>query len=481
MNPPSDPASEVLGFCDQMLDEKLTEEGRKRLEELVLTNASARRAYVEYMHLHASLFEARFAETSLSEVVNFPIAPDVSPRSANPQKGWRWALGVAAAISILAAGWGMGVRQGEKVLSRGGLAKLIDEKGARWESGSLPTEIGTSLPKGRLRLAAGLATLEFGQGARLTLEGPADLELVSADKCFLHRGALTAHVPPEAVGFVVETTNARLVDHGTDFGISTGGNGLAQVQVFEGEVELQHHNSGEKLHLGTRQSASISEANLARSSRMEDETGQGNGKRVSDKSANVLSLTTAEGKGQAGYVWSPETNIHFSDSLLLLKSCEPAICRRKVWLGFDLSGLQGREVAEAALTLTFEPTGWGYASLLPDAVFSVYGVSQESLDAWDADSLDWANAPGNDIEGNGVDASKALKLGTFTLPPGVQSGAFSLRSPSLAEFLNDDKNKFVTLIVVRDSKEIKGGGVVHGIAGNHHPTLKPPTLRMVLK
>ena len=32
--------------------------------------------------------------------------------------------------------------------------------------------------------------------------GPADIELLSADKCFLHRGALTAHVPPPAVGFI---------------------------------------------------------------------------------------------------------------------------------------------------------------------------------------------------------------------------------------------------------------------------------------
>jgi hypothetical protein len=26
-----------------------------------------------------------------------------------------------------------------------------------------------------------------------------------------------------------------------------------------------------------------------------------------------------------------------------------------------------------------------------------------------------------------------------------------------------------------------GGSVVHGFAGNHHPTLKAPTLRMVLR
>src|SRR6185295_17502394 len=97
----------------------------------------------------------------------------------------RWvkvALAMTACIAVLAAGWGMGRWQGETSISSvSTVATLVDAKGARWDSGTLPTEVGAALSQGRLRLAAGLAVLEFRKGARLTLEGPADLELVSAD------------------------------------------------------------------------------------------------------------------------------------------------------------------------------------------------------------------------------------------------------------------------------------------------------------
>lgn len=60
------------------------------------------------------------------------------------------------------------------------------------------------------------------------------------------------------------------------------------------------------------------------------------------------------------------------------------------------------------------------------------------------------------------------------------AGAFSIRGEALARFLTNDKNLYATLVVVRDTPESVGGGLVHGFAGNNHPTLKPPTLRLVL-
>jgi len=482
MNPSPDIAREVFALCDKLLDGSLLVEEHAHLESLVISRQEARLAYLEYTQIHAALKDARLKDVPLSEVVSMvPGALRRIPQASSNL--WRAALALAAAVGILAAGWGMGAWKADSAQKAATVATLIETKGARWDSGTMSTEPGAALSTGHLRLSAGLATLEFRKGARLTMEGPADLELVSGDRCYLHHGALTAHVPPQATGFVVETSNGRLVDHGTDFGISTASGGEAQVQVFQGEVELQHARSGGKLRLLTKESASITSADLSRSTRLEDETarafaGGGGGA----PGPNVIFMTTANGTGKAAYAWSPQTDTHFSDTLLLLKNCKEMACRRKAWLGFDLAPLRGREIAEAALTLTFEPTGWGYASLQPDSTFVVYGVTDDTMDGWEAERLNWSNAPANQQDsGNGVESGKAVRLGTFTMPQGVLDGAFTVRSEALAKFIQEDANRYATLVVVRETSELKHGAVVHGFAGNNHPTLKPPTLRVVVR
>jgi ferric-dicitrate binding protein FerR (iron transport regulator) len=490
MNPPPDPRAEVHDLCDRLFDGEFSSADRERLESLVIGHADARRAYIEHVQIHAALSEERLKDMPLSEIVNLVGTPNDdtvedsgAPRTAQNRRWIKVAMALAASIAVLAAGWGMGRWQGV-AMTGSPFATLVDAKGARWDGGTLPTEVGAALSQGRLRLAAGLAVLEFRKGARLTLEGPADLELVSADKCFLHRGALTAHVPPPAVGFIVETANASLVDHGTDFGISANGSGAAKVQVFKGEVELQHHVSGERVQLLTKQGATVTGESVSRKAATDEdtETELPSARRPEAREANVVTITSAEGRGQAAYAWTPGTREHFSDTLLLLKHTPSKLpCRRKAWLEFDLASLKGREIADASLALAFEPTGWGYASLMPDAVFTVYGVTEDALDAWNARDLTWDNAPANDVTGSGVAPGKAVKLGTFTMPQGVLEGTFSINTPELAAYLEHDANKLATIVIVRETAEPVGGSVVHGFAGNHHPTLKAPTLRLVMK
>jgi hypothetical protein len=89
-----------------------------------------------------------------------------------------------------------------------------------------------------VRISEGLAVLEFNRGARVTLQGPAELEIVSGNSGVLHMGKLTATVPAEAIGFEVLTPNSRVVDHGTEFGVSVNRNGDSETHVFDGKVEL---------------------------------------------------------------------------------------------------------------------------------------------------------------------------------------------------------------------------------------------------
>jgi hypothetical protein len=472
MNPP-DHATELRELCDKLIDGPLSPDDCARLESLVLGDLALRRFYVELMHQHAALRQSasRLGNVPLSEVLR--TLPDAGPENIVRMPFVRRWLKIAAAVAVGVAVWWLAPQRAPSPL-----ATLVETNGARWENSALPTTPGSQLRAGRLRLSDGVARIVFQSGAEVSIEGPAELELTGPNACFLHTGALTAHVPERAKGFIVGTASARLVDHGTDFGISADASGRAQVQVLQGEVELQHGRSGEKLRLLTRESAAVTAERFKPGDRNETEP---------DRYAFLrsalpptLALTTAGGSGDAAYVVSPNSPIHRSDTLLLVKNSPTEQYRRKAFLRFDLNPLRGRNVSDATLTLNFESTGFGYASLTDECVFAVYGVTADAQDDWSAESLTWEGAPAFSPDGGSVDMTHAVKLGTFTMPRGVVSGAFSIGGEMLASFLNKDANRRATLIVVRETSQPKNTSAVHGFAGNRHPTLAPPTLRLTL-
>ena len=87
-----------------------------------------------------------------------------------------------------------------------------------------------------LHLERGLAEIEFDQGTRVILQGPAGLEFISASSVKLNFGTLTARVPPQARGFSVLTSGGKVVDLGTEFGLSVDKGGTTTVRVFKGEI-----------------------------------------------------------------------------------------------------------------------------------------------------------------------------------------------------------------------------------------------------
>ena len=116
------------------------------------------------------------------------------------------------------------------------IATLAYTSHARWGSEERVPE--DTLGKGKLNLEVGLARLDFRNGATVTLQGPAEFEILSADKTILSSGILTASIPESAVEFEVVTPTMDVVDLGTAFGVSVGTDGETDVCVFEGEVEV---------------------------------------------------------------------------------------------------------------------------------------------------------------------------------------------------------------------------------------------------
>lgn len=485
---------ELLELAEAAIEGRLTESEKGHLEHWVVSNRIAARIYTEYVSLHASLritngtpvplplsqLSGRFLAAGTSASESHPSTshrsttihvPSLWSRLASIQVGF-----MALAVSIgLALGFGFAIRQQPSPI-----ATLAETKGCKWGPGTLPTIVDSRLAAGRLRLAEGLARVVFDNGVEVRLESPADFELVTPMKCVMRAGKIVAHVPPNAKGFVVETPSSIVTDFGTEFGVSVGSDESAVVQVFQGRVDTLHRHTG-KTEIMTQGAVflfgnqSYGPHQNAERSTIADPSGS------VDSSSDWVHLSTADGRGRDVYIQPMEfIEDHRSQTLLLVKRPfrEQNQWERLAYLGFDLAEIGQKRVIEAELSLCFAPTGLGFASLVPDATFHVYGLVHESSDQWNEAELAWENAP---VRG-GVDElnadSQVRLLGKFDLPQGDQTSTVTVSGPLLCEFLNSDTNQMATLIVVRKTIGEGPSDLVHGFASRRHPTLPPPSLRL---
>ncbi len=464
MKPSDTEITQLRRLISGMLDGKLDEEGRRSLNALLLKSTEARRFYREQMKLHARLhLEYERAGGAM------PL-PGARPRGrvAVFTRGLLWAA--AACIALIAVfAW----KNDERELET--FATLNSARAARWVGSNLPTTEKSRLSAGTLQLDAGIAVIRFDSGAEVSLEAPAELDLIDAMNCRIRRGTAVANVPPSAIGFRIETPSVRVVDHGTRFSVSvdpqTGG---TLTQVFDGWVEVQNPATGDVVALSSGQRNSI----------MGGETGpvtEGWQEQIQPKNGAPRrrgpewKMVTSSQDAYIGPILEGDSEV-----LLYLKNGEPGF-NRKAYLGFDLTGIDSEQIGDAELSLHFAPTGLGLASHVPDSTFAVYGLLPSDAAAWEETSLRDYNAPGNIRDaGSGLDPEAVRKLGTFTVAQGVQSGRFGIDGNELVDFLRGRAGTSVTLIVVRETAEFEKNGLVHGIASRRHPELPAPTLAVRL-
>ena len=391
-------------------------------------------------------------------------------RATSPWFSWR-PLTAAAALILLGV-----VASRLVVAPEDRFVELIETQAARWEGSTLPTELGSKLGAGRLRLSEGLARLRFSSGAEVTLEGAVELELFNPLLCRLHRGSLVAHVPEKAHGFSVLTASAKVIDHGTDFGISSDSIGNARVNVMQGEVELRHSSGAAPVRLATREMAEITPNRVLPVASMEAEPRKLNS--ALDYPPYAAEITTRSGVGRSAFVSEvPGEGGDQAPILLLKNSLKERNFGRKVLLRFDLSAFpDSRSITEARLTIHLVPTGSGYASRANEARIVAYAMTDPTESSWHPKALKWPSQPAFHADAGKVDESLAVRVGEVVVPRGVQSGAFSIRSSRLSEIIGSAGNRPLTIILVRENPIEHESGLVLGIAGNRHPLLQPPTL-----
>ncbi len=463
---------EIIDLANAHIEGRLDDQQSQRLEKILEQGPEARRVYVDFLHDHATLHWNDVGASNGQQEIELPKTQTFTPL-AFPSM---W-LGIAAAFAITASIylWWNPMTEGSATF-----ASMEKTSVARWASGDLPTSEGARLGQGRLRLVEGLATLKFDSGAKVIIEAPAEIELVDAMNCVLIHGTTVADIPDTAIGFRIKTPSVNVVDYGTRFAVNVDpATGATNTQVFEGLVEVENPKSGDLVKLKTGERNFAAGDRVGKASTAPNEGVWAHPFRPAKYGPGWTIITSK----RDSYVHAHKVTGHVSDTLLLVKNSDTVKGpSRKTYLGFDLSSIDPEKIIEAKLFLQFTPTGWGLASNVPDAEFTVYGLSDSTLDDWDETSMTWQNAPANVVnDGSALLADKVTKLGTFVIEQGVQRGRFGIRGDDLKEFLRTNKDDgFATLIVVRNSLETDGGGLVHGIASHRHPVLPAPTLAIRL-
>ena len=214
----SDPLFEkVHAYAVGLLEGTLAPEERHELETLILSNADARRVYLEYVQESACLRWLCVEEGP--QIVELAGRRDVESNESKQLKtSRRWRIvsmllggGVACLLAAVAAHWWWAENGGNvaapsnvtadsepvkkpnlpdesklpliepKQGDRQAVATITGLGGARWQ---LPTGGGKILQRcaigDRLRLREGSAELTFDAGAQVTVFGPADFDITSA-------------------------------------------------------------------------------------------------------------------------------------------------------------------------------------------------------------------------------------------------------------------------------------------------------------
>ncbi len=255
-------------------DESITPDQLAVLEKALQTDPQARRFYLEYLDLHASLIrshrhaasaaELHDSETELlartedilsmlgedaeaahqdvakpsqsagnaAEAQRHRPAPIVIPRNVVYPAVVSFA---AVAIFCFVTFCFVSILN----MDRGpvSLANIVGENEPIWNSGGTNIPPVSDLRQGQvLNLESGLVEIEFGDGTRVILEGPTRFKILSRDAGDLQLGKLVARVPVKAHGFRIHTPGMRIVDLGTEFGVSLNQQQVAYLHVFEGRV-----------------------------------------------------------------------------------------------------------------------------------------------------------------------------------------------------------------------------------------------------
>ncbi|MBN2217364.1 MAG: FecR domain-containing protein [Pirellulales bacterium] len=393
----------------------------------------------------------------------------------------------------------------------GEFATLVQTDGCVWTADRVAPQQGERLSvNDGLELVRGIAEIEFDNGTRVVLEGPAQLSFEKPDRVACNRGSLVATVPREAIGFTVRTPLANVVDLGTEFGVAVEPNGESEVYVFQGAVRLksspdEKNNCAPPVELHVGEARRVQKGGIITNQvRVRPSSYVRSGARKVSHRQVVVSTT--RGHGADAYVHSLNSNNYGGHPALGVKATYKDTTRRKAWIRFDVADPSAKpsQLCCASLQLTVAEPQQTHKTLDPNMIwdFTVWGLKdvrhgstadgQPGEGGWIEGTgstshgqpidgaLSWTNASGNQLADDGLDPQRFVFLGRFQIMgPGMEGQTIQLSTSALRDFIADDSNGLVTLVVLRATPQpAERESTIHWFASKEHDRLTPPQLKL---
>ncbi|TWU38709.1 FecR protein [Novipirellula aureliae] len=244
-----------LELMRRCLDGEASDDEFAQLEQRLRNDTEIRKTYLRYVNVDSAL--AALPKRFHPSAGYFGLGP--CQHSQTTERGWFGSHGLTGWIAMSAVVVMLvGVlihqtvdgnrsvpqheRAGQDVAPLGGindtgvavLTRVAGLEGATTKD----WRVGQTVSPGLMAWDAGLMQLEFYGGATVVAEGPARIEILDESRIVCQWGRLRAHVPEPARGFAVLAPSFELVDLGTEFGLNVLDDGVSEVHVFDGKVEL---------------------------------------------------------------------------------------------------------------------------------------------------------------------------------------------------------------------------------------------------
>ena len=238
----------------------ISEEQARALNELLRKDGAALDDYIIRLELHSRLASERdlFAAADFQEV---GTGTDVVTHAPPGFVGGRsrrmvWTLAVAACLVLLAAGiWKFRPAE-RRITSSQAIAMLSRAVDAQWMQGKEIPHLGAPLEPGRLHLQSGLAEVSFYSGARLLMEGPAEVQMISQSCAYCKNGRIVAEVPDQARGFQIRTPHSILSELRGSIGVDVKED-ETEVHALKGMVKVLGYTVDEGLAARVDRSGSV--------------------------------------------------------------------------------------------------------------------------------------------------------------------------------------------------------------------------------
>lgn len=246
MHQPNDPSGNLSEheLFRRLVDQRLSPEEFAEFEQRLLVDRDFRMRYVQYMDLEASLYDELIAAHSVFErpsvVKPLPAARQTTSRLV----GWSVLASMAAALlaSVMYFNWpfepsGAGyVEIPLQGIEPAAIVTHVEGLGPQRQGNDIKP--GMRLKPGALTLQQGQVQVEFLGGAKLLVQGPCELHILSPKSATLVSGRAATRVLEWGRGFVLNTPEAVMVDLGTEFAVGVDEHQGSDVQVVRGEVEV---------------------------------------------------------------------------------------------------------------------------------------------------------------------------------------------------------------------------------------------------